>query len=51
MEEFRQVVAVFDSGAIKPVIDQRHTLADVKAAFDRLHRREQFGKLVVTMAS
>lgn len=50
MDEFRQVVALFASGAIKPVIDQRHALAEVNTAFDRLARGEQFGKLVITMA-
>ena len=49
LEECRQLVALFASGGIKPVIDQRYTLDELSAAFDRLERGEQFGKLVVTM--
>lgn len=50
MDEFRQVVALFASGALKPVIDRRFALDDVHAAFDRMERGEQFGKVVLTMA-
>ena len=50
LEEFRQLVALFAQGAIKPVIDRCYPLDDVHAAFDRLARGEQFGKVVLTMA-
>ena len=50
MEEFRQVVALFASGDLKPVIDRRYPLDDVHVAFDRLERGEQFGKVVLTIA-
>ena len=49
LEECRQLVQLFGSGALRPVIDQRFALDDVHAAFDRLERGEQFGKLVITM--
>jgi NADPH:quinone reductase-like Zn-dependent oxidoreductase len=49
MEECRQLLALFASGALAPVIDRRYTLDDLPAAFDRLERGEQFGKIVVTM--
>jgi NADPH:quinone reductase-like Zn-dependent oxidoreductase len=49
IEECRQLIALFAAGAIKPVIDQRFSLAELPAAFDRLEHGEQFGKLVVTM--
>ncbi|MDR3453411.1 MAG: zinc-binding dehydrogenase [Rhodoferax sp.] len=50
VDEFRQLVSLFASGAIKPVIDRRFALDDVHAAFDCLERGEQFGKVVVLMA-
>ena len=49
IDECRQLLAVIASGGIKPVIDRRFALADLPAAFDRLERGEQFGKIVVTM--
>ena len=49
IEECRQLIALFAAGGIKPVIDQRFALDDVRAAFDRLERGEQFGKVVITM--
>lgn len=51
VEECRQLLMLFASGAIRPVIDQRFTLEETHAAFERLARGEQFGKLVVTMAT
>ncbi|MDB5731722.1 MAG: hypothetical protein JWQ03_1617 [Variovorax sp.] len=51
LEECRQLIALLASGAIRPVIDRRFALEDLTAAFDRLERGEQFGKLVLTMAS
>jgi len=48
-EEFRQVVALFARGAIKPVIDRTFPLASVTGAMDMLARSEQFGKLVITV--
>ena len=50
IEEFRQLVALFARGEIQPLIDRRYTLDEIDAAFETLHRGEQFGKLVVTMA-
>ena len=50
IEECRQLIALFTAGGIKPVIDRRFSLADLPAAFERLERGEQFGKLVVTIA-
>jgi len=51
IDEFRQLVALFGRGGLKPVIDQRYPLSQVNAAFDRLHAGEQFGKVVVTVAA
>lgn len=49
IEEFRRVIGLFASGAIRPLIDRRFALDDIGAAFDCLERGEQFGKLVITM--
>ncbi len=47
MDEFRQVVALFRCGALKPVIDSVHEPEDAPRAFARLESGEQFGKIVV----
>lgn len=49
VEECRQLIALFASGAVRPVIDRRFALDDVQSAFDALSDGSQFGKLVVTM--
>jgi NADPH:quinone reductase-like Zn-dependent oxidoreductase len=49
LDEFRQVVALFARGAIKPLVDSRYPLDQIGDAFDRLERGEQFGKIVVTV--
>jgi NADPH:quinone reductase-like Zn-dependent oxidoreductase len=48
MEEMRQVVKLFASGAITPVIDSRYALDDIGAAMDKLQAGAQFGKLLIT---
>jgi NADPH:quinone reductase-like Zn-dependent oxidoreductase len=47
MREFREVVALFRSGAITPVIDRVFAPSEGREAFARLEAGEQFGKLVV----
>jgi NADPH:quinone reductase-like Zn-dependent oxidoreductase len=47
MDEFRQVTALFRSGAIKPVIDSVFEAKDAPKAYGRLESAEQFGKVVV----
>ena len=49
LEEFRQLIALFNRGALKPVIDERFPLARIGDAYDKLAAGEQFGKLLVTM--
>lgn len=50
LTECHQLLALFASGAIRPVIDKRFALDDIHAAFDQLEHGGQFGKVVVTMA-
>jgi NADPH:quinone reductase-like Zn-dependent oxidoreductase len=47
MSEFRQAVALFASGHLKPVIDSVVPAADGRAAYDRIESGAQFGKVVV----
>jgi len=47
MKEFREVVSLFRSGAIRPVVDQVFAPFEGASAFARLEAGEQFGKLVV----
>ena len=47
MEEFRQVVSLFKSGALKPVIDGVFDAAETARAYERLESGEQFGKVAI----
>ncbi len=47
MEEFRECVALFRSGAIRPVVDRVFRPTDGVHAYARLEASEQFGKIVV----
>jgi NADPH:quinone reductase-like Zn-dependent oxidoreductase len=47
MDEFRQVVALFRSGGLRPVIDRVYDAPSAAEAYARLEWGEQFGKVVV----
>jgi NADPH:quinone reductase-like Zn-dependent oxidoreductase len=47
MLEYRKVVAIFETGRMRPVIDSVHNAADVANAYARLESGEQLGKIVV----
>jgi NADPH:quinone reductase-like Zn-dependent oxidoreductase len=47
--EFRAIVEQFNAGRLRPVVDRVYALTDAKAAYERLQRGEQFGKIVVTI--
>jgi NADPH:quinone reductase-like Zn-dependent oxidoreductase len=49
--EFDTVVAHFNAGRLLPPIDGVYALDDARAAFERMASGEQFGKLVVRIAS
>ncbi len=46
-DEFREVAALFRSGAVRPVVDQVFDAKDAVRAYERLEAGEQFGKVVV----
>jgi NADPH:quinone reductase-like Zn-dependent oxidoreductase len=48
MGELHQVLKFVFRGQLKPVIDKVYPLSEIRAAHERLERKEQFGKVVVT---
>ena len=49
--EFAEVVALAHEGLLWPVVDRTVPLSDGPAAFARLERGEQIGKLVIEVAT
>ena len=47
--ELKQLLTFFESGDLRPVVDRTFPLAHLAAAQEELARREQFGKLVMTL--
>jgi NADPH:quinone reductase-like Zn-dependent oxidoreductase len=47
--EARQLLDVFNRGLVKPVIDGRFAMSDIRNAFDRLAGGGQFGKVSVVV--
>jgi NADPH:quinone reductase-like Zn-dependent oxidoreductase len=45
--EFDAIVAELSAGRLRPVIDSVFSVAEGRAAFERLARGEQFGKIVI----
>jgi NADPH:quinone reductase-like Zn-dependent oxidoreductase len=45
LDEFRELLDVFNRGLLTPVIDSTFAMQDVGAAFDRLSAGAQFGKI------
>jgi NADPH:quinone reductase-like Zn-dependent oxidoreductase len=48
MGELHQVLKFVFRGQLKPVIDRVYPLSEIRAAHERLERKEQFGKVVLT---
>jgi NADPH:quinone reductase-like Zn-dependent oxidoreductase len=48
--EFDAVVGELRAGRLMPIVDSVHSLADGRAAFERLDSGAQFGKVVVTVS-
>ena len=45
--EFKEVVALFNTGSLKPVVDQVFKPEECTQAYERLEAGEQFGKIVI----
>src|SRR6266516_5662910 len=48
--EYREIVRLLASGALRPIVDRVFPLEQVRAAFERLDKGEQMGKIVVEVA-
>lgn len=46
-DEFKEVVALFNAGALKPVVDKVFKPEECTQAYERLEAGEQFGKIVI----
>ena len=51
LAEYREIVRVLGTGELRPVIDRVYPFAEARAAFERLDRGEQLGKIVVSVAT
>jgi NADPH:quinone reductase-like Zn-dependent oxidoreductase len=45
--EYREVVRLFGAGELRPIVDRVFPFAEARAAFERLERGEQLGKIVI----
>jgi NADPH:quinone reductase-like Zn-dependent oxidoreductase len=48
--EYREIVRLLGAGELRPVVDRVFPFSDVRAAYERLDRGEQLGKIVVEIA-
>ena len=51
LDEARELLRVFASGAIPPVIDRHFSIEDGPAALNYLARSDQFGKVLLRMVA
>src|SRR6266581_4450805 len=49
--EYREIVRLLGTGELRPLVDRVFPFADARAAFERLERGEQLGKVVVEIAT
>src|SRR5438034_70323 len=48
--EYREIVRVLASGELRPIVDRVFPFAEARAAFERLERGEQLGKIAVAIS-
>jgi NADPH:quinone reductase-like Zn-dependent oxidoreductase len=48
--EYREIVRLLGAGELRPIVDRVFPFAEARAAFERLERGEQMGKVVVSVA-
>jgi NADPH:quinone reductase-like Zn-dependent oxidoreductase len=48
--EYQEIVRRLGQGQLRPIVDRLYPLAEARAAFERLDRGEQLGKVVVQVA-
>src|SRR3989475_1378224 len=49
--EYREIVRLLGSGELRPIVDRVFPFAEARAAFDRLERGEQLGKIAIEIGS
>jgi NADPH:quinone reductase-like Zn-dependent oxidoreductase len=47
--EYQEIVRVLGTGALRPIVDSVYPLTEARAAFERMDRGTQMGKVVVTV--
>jgi len=50
-DEFLSMIDMMESRNIKPVIDSVYPLEEINEAFDRMNKKEQFGKIVLAISN
>ena len=48
--EYREIVRLLGTGELRPIVDRVFPFTEARAAFERLERGEQLGKIVVSVA-
>jgi NADPH:quinone reductase-like Zn-dependent oxidoreductase len=48
--EFDAITLAFRDGQLDPIVDSVYPLEEGRAAFERMERAEQFGKIVLQIA-
>jgi NADPH:quinone reductase-like Zn-dependent oxidoreductase len=48
--EYREIVRLLGTGELRPVVDREFPFAEARAAFERLERGEQLGKIAIQIA-
>src|SRR5436190_8217243 len=48
--EYREIVRLLGAGALRPVVDRVFPFSEARAAFERLERGEQLGKIAVAIS-
>src|SRR5882672_524643 len=49
--EYREIVRLLGAGELRPIVDRVFPFAEARAAFERLERGEQLGKIAIEIAS
>jgi NADPH:quinone reductase-like Zn-dependent oxidoreductase len=50
LAEYHEIVRVLGTGELRPVVDRVFSFAEARAAFERLERGEQLGKIAIQIA-
>jgi NADPH:quinone reductase-like Zn-dependent oxidoreductase len=50
LAEYREIVRVLGTGELRPIVDRVFPFTEARAAFERLDRGEQLGKIVIQIA-